>query len=46
MWSNDKPGLGIDIDENFPEAKRMLGVVAQEVNFGGFEKVLDIVHHE
>ena len=25
------------------EAKRMLGVVAQEVNFGGFEKVLDIV---
>jgi len=33
----------IDIDENFPEAKRMLGVVAQEVNFGGFERVLDIV---
>ena len=35
--------VGIDIDENFPEAKRMLGVVAQEVNFGGFERVLDIV---
>ena len=35
--------FGIDIDENFPEAKRMLGVVAQEVNFGGFERVLDIV---
>ena len=34
--------FGIDIDENFPEAKRMLGVVAQEVNFGGFERVLDI----
>ena len=33
----------IDIDENFPEAKRLLGVVSQEVNFGGFEKVLDIV---
>ena len=33
----------VDIDKNFPEAKRMLGVVAQEVNFGGFEKVLDIV---
>ena len=35
--------FGIDIDENFPEAKRMLGVVAQEVNFGGFGRVLDIV---
>ena len=35
--------FGIDIDKNFPEAKRMLGVVAQEVNFGGFERVLDIV---
>lgn len=35
--------FGIDIDVNFPEAKRMLGVVAQEVNFGGFERVLDIV---
>ena len=33
----------VDIDKNFPEAKRMLGVVAQEVNFGGFERVLDIV---
>ena len=33
----------IDIDVNFPEAKRLLGVVSQEVNFGGFEKVLDIV---
>ena len=33
----------IDIDQDFPEAKRMLGVVAQEINFGGFEKVLDIV---
>ena len=33
----------IDIDENFSEAKRLLGVVAQEVNFGNFEKVIDIV---
>ena len=33
----------IDIDVNFPEAKRLLGVVSQEVNFGGFEKVLDII---
>ena len=23
----------IDIDQNFPEAKRMLGVVSQEINF-------------
>jgi len=35
--------FGIDIDKNFPEAKRLLGVVAQEFNFGTFEKVLDIV---
>ena len=33
----------IDIDENFPEAKRMLGVVSQEINFNNFEKVIDIV---
>ena len=33
----------IDIDDNFSEAKRLLGVVAQEVNFGNFEKVIDIV---
>ena len=33
----------IDIDENFPEAKRMLGVVSQEINFNNFEKVMDIV---
>ena len=33
----------IDTDENFPEAKRLLGVVSKEINFSNFEKVLDIV---
>ena len=33
----------IDTDVNFPEAKRLLGVVSQEINFNNFEKVLDIV---
>ena len=33
----------IDIDQNFPKAKRMLGVVSQEINFNNFEKVFDIV---
>jgi len=33
----------IDTDKNFPEAKRMLGVVSQEINFNNFEKVMDIV---
>jgi ABC-2 type transport system ATP-binding protein len=35
--------FGTDIDLDFPEAKRKLGVVAQEINFSPFEKVLDIV---
>ncbi|MFK7161078.1 ABC transporter ATP-binding protein [Marinospirillum sp. MEB164] len=35
--------FGIDIDENFAEAKRMIGVVPQEFNFGVFEKIEDIV---
>ena len=35
--------FNIDIDENFPEAKRLLGVVSQEINFNNFEKVIDIV---
>lgn len=35
--------FGTDIDQDFPEAKRKLGVVAQEINFSPFEKVLDIV---
>ena len=33
----------IDTDENFPEAKRLLGVVSQEINFNNFEIVIDIV---
>ena len=32
-----------DIDINIAEAKSMLGVVSQEINFSQFEKVLDIV---
>ena len=35
--------FNIDTDENFPEAKRLLGVVSQEINFNNFEKVIDIV---
>lgn len=35
--------FGIDIDEDFPAAKRMIGVVPQEFNFSIFEKVEDIV---
>lgn len=37
---------GIDIDENFPEAKRFVGVVPQEFNFNIFEKVIDIVCYQ
>ena len=35
--------FGIDIDKDFNEAKRQIGVVAQEINFSPFEKVRDIV---
>ena len=35
--------IGIDLDENVAQAKSMLGVVSQEINFSQFEKVLDIV---
>ena len=35
--------FGIDIDEDFASAKRMIGVVPQEFNFSIFEKVEDIV---
>ena len=31
--------FGTDIDQDFAEAKRKLGVVAQEMNFSPFEKV-------
>ena len=35
--------FGEDIDINATEAKSMLGVVSQEINFSQFEKVIDIV---
>ena len=35
--------FGIDIDRDFPAAKRLIGVVPQEYNFSIFEKVEDIV---
>ena len=34
---------GIDIDDNFSEAKRLIGIVPQEFNFNVFEKVRNIV---
>ena len=37
---------GVDIDENFPLAKRYLGVVPQEFNFNVFEIVEDILIHQ
>ena len=35
--------FGVDIDEDFPAAKRHIGIVPQEFNFNQFEKGLDIV---
>ena len=35
--------FGIDIDKNFPLAKKALGIVPQEFNFNMFERVFDIV---
>lgn len=35
--------FGVDIDEDFPRAKKLIGVVPQEFNFSIFEKVQDIV---
>jgi ABC-2 type transport system ATP-binding protein len=32
-----------DIDENFPAAKKYIGIVPQEFNFNTFERVFDIV---
>lgn len=34
---------GIDVDENFSQAKQQLGVVPQEFNFNQFETVSDII---
>ncbi len=33
----------VDIDENFPAAKKYIGIVPQEFNFNQFEKVQDII---
>ncbi len=33
----------VDIDQDFPRAKQMTGVVPQEMNFNMFEKVIDII---
>lgn len=38
--------FGIDIDENFSQAKQYVGVVPQEFNFNLFEKVQDIVTNQ
>ena len=35
--------FGIDPEDNQALAKKMLGVVSQEINFSQFEKVIDIV---
>lgn len=35
--------FGVDIDENFPKAKSFIGIVPQEFNFNGFEKVENIL---
>ena len=34
---------GVDIDEDFPAAKKFIGIVPQEFNFNQFEKTYDIV---
>ncbi|MCX2981453.1 ABC transporter ATP-binding protein [Halieaceae bacterium IMCC14734] len=35
--------FGVDIDENFPLAKKSIGIVPQEFNFNVFERVIDIL---
>ena len=37
---------GVDIDEDFPGAKKFIGIVPQEFNFNLFEKVFDIVTNQ
>ncbi|MFT4769636.1 MAG: ABC-2 type transport system ATP-binding protein [Glaciecola sp.] len=37
---------GVDIDEDFPAAKKFIGIVPQEFNFNMFEKVFDIVTNQ
>jgi ABC-2 type transport system ATP-binding protein len=41
--SGDIEVFGVNIDTNFSQAKKFLGVVPQEFNFSMFEKVEDIV---
>ena len=38
--------FGVDIDDNFPLAKRYLGVVPQEFNFNQFETPFDILRYQ
>tara|TARA_R110000823_G_scaffold130015_23_gene258152 strand:+ start:582 stop:1538 length:957 start_codon:yes stop_codon:yes gene_type:complete len=35
--------FGVDVDEDFPAAKKYIGIVPQEFNFNVFEKGLDVV---
>ncbi|MDX1732861.1 MAG: ABC transporter ATP-binding protein [Halioglobus sp.] len=35
--------FGVDIDQDFPAAKKHIGIVPQEFNFNQFEKGLDVV---
>jgi ABC-2 type transport system ATP-binding protein len=35
--------FGVDIDKDFPAAKKFIGIVPQEFNFNQFEKGMDIV---
>jgi ABC-2 type transport system ATP-binding protein len=44
--SGDVEVFGVDVDANFSEAKKYLGVVPQEFNFSMFEKVEDIVSQQ
>ena len=37
---------GVDIDKDFPAAKKFIGIVPQEFNFNLFEKVFDIVTNQ
>jgi ABC-2 type transport system ATP-binding protein len=37
---------GVDIDKDFPAAKKFIGIVPQEFNFNMFEKVFDIVTNQ
>lgn len=37
---------GVDIDEDFPAAKKFIGIVPQEFNFNLFENVFDIIMNQ